>query len=633
MSTPLAGSSKSVSRVTSCAVVLSSWWYATIVTNDQLCPDFYKTHNVALTAPVADFVVSLSPDGRIASQGTLSTALAKDEKLSAQMAKESEIIEKVELGVDPEALDKLPKASSDGKLIVDEEIQVGRVSWAAMKLFLTNLSGKWGIWVFWATLLLALISTRVLTNLEIWIIGSWARQYELHDPSEVSAPYYMGLYIAAEFGALLSYGIAYITLAFGSMRVSRIIHRLLISSVFNSTLRWLDRTPVSRIITRCSQDIQEIDGEIPVMMMQWFDVTFIIIVKLVAVVLLSPIFIIPGIVLIIAGVSLGHVYMRAQLPVKRESSNARAPVMGHFGAAVAGLVSIRAYGAQDMFRKELYNRSDRFTRVNRDVWDLNRWISIQTDVLAGIFCASLAAYLIYGGHMDSSSIGFSITMAVGRTGSGKSSLTLALLRCILTEGTVYYDGLPTSSLNLDALRSSVTIIPQVPELLSGTVRQNLDPFSQHDDAILNDALRSAGLFSLQTEDSSGRISLDSQVTGSGSNLSVGQRQILALARAMVRQSKLLILDEATSAIDYETDTVIQTSLRKELSKDVTLLIVAHRLQTIMDADRIMVLDAGHIADFDKPSELLKKEGSLLRALVEESGDKVVLMEMASGSKK
>jgi ABC-type multidrug transport system fused ATPase/permease subunit len=124
-------------------------------------------------------------------------------------------------------------------------------------------------------------------------------------------------------------------------------------------------------------------------------------------------------------------------------------------------------------------------------------------------------------------------------------------------------------------------------LLSGTLRQNLDPFSQYDDATLNDALRSAGLFSLQEETDEGRITLDSSVSSGGSNLSVGQRQILALARAIVRQSKLLILDEATSAIDYETDTVIQASLRQRLGKDVTLLTVAHRLQTIMDADKIV----------------------------------------------
>ena len=123
--------------------------------------------------------------------------------------------------------------------------------------------------------------------------------------------------------------------------------------------------------------------------------------------------------------------------------------------------------------------------------------------------------------------------------------------------------------------------------------------------MLNDALRSAGLFNLQSEHDESRITLDSEIAGGGANLSVGQRQILALARAIVRRSKLLILDEATSAIgehlltgresggeltiiaDYETDTIIQTSLRTELGKDVTLLTVAHRLQTIMDADKIV----------------------------------------------
>ena len=132
---------------------------------------------------------------------------------------------------------------------------------------------------------------------------------------------------------------------------------------------------------------------------------------------------------------------------------------------------------------------------------------------------------------------------VGRTGSGKSSLTLALLRCILTEGTVYFDRIPTNKINLEALRTNITIIPQVPELLSDTLRGNLDPFGQHDDATLNDALRAAGLFSVQSEDDESRITLETAISSGGGNLSIGQRQILALARAIVRRSKLLILDE------------------------------------------------------------------------------------------
>jgi ABC-type multidrug transport system fused ATPase/permease subunit len=132
---------------------------------------------------------------------------------------------------------------------------------------------------------------------------------------------------------------------------------------------------------------------------------------------------------------------------------------------------------------------------------------------------------------------------VGRTGSGKSSLTLSLLRCIFTSGRVLYDGIDTSKINLEALRSNITIIPQQPELITGTLRQNLDPFDQTDDLTLNNALSAAGLFSLQEIREDAKLGLDSPIASGGSNLSVGQCQILTLARAIIRRSKLLILDE------------------------------------------------------------------------------------------
>ncbi|KAL7284522.1 hypothetical protein ACG7TL_001813 [Trametes sanguinea] len=418
------------------------------------------------------------------------------------------------------------------------------------------------------------------------------------------------------------------------------------------------------------------------------------VLKVVAIIVLSPIFIAPALFVSLASGLCANVFIKVQLAVKRELSNAKAPVLAHFGAAVSGITSVRAYGAQEAFKAEAYRRIDRYTRVAITHWNLSRWLATRINLIAVFFVTGLATYLTYASDLSASNTGFSLTMAAAFSGiinqmirffnqfeisansleriqqyllieqepkptpegvppaywpaSGRlevenlsarysedgpkvlhdSSLTLALLRCILTEGNVRYDGLPTEKINLDALRSSITIIPQVPELLSGTLRQNLDPFSEHDDAVLNDALRSAGLFNLQDESDQSRITLDTHIAGGGANLSVGQRQILALARAIVRRSKLLILDEATSAIDYETDSIIQTSLRTELGKDVTLVTVAHRLQTVMDYDKIMVLDAGQIVEFGRPRELLQRKQGLLRSLVDESGDMDHLYAMA-----
>ncbi|GJE87807.1 multidrug resistance-associated ABC transporter [Phanerochaete sordida] len=673
------------------------------------------THNVALATPIAEFVVSLGTDGRITSQGTLSSALEKDAKLAAYAAKERSQLKKADETID-EAKPETAEQKATGKLTVAEEKSDGDISWSAMKLLLTNTADSPGLPVFWIVFMTAMLASRSASTLDSWVLGLWARQYELHDPSDVSVLHYLSLYVGVISTSVVFMALGYTVYMFGTLRASRIIHQLLVDTVLNATLRWLDKTPSSRIIARCTQDIASIDNQVTTDLYFLVDISCDVLLKFCAIIVISPIFAGPGAVLCVIGGLICRVYMKAQLAVKREMSNAKAPVIGHVGAAIAGLVSIRAYRAQQAFRQESYKRLDRLTLAARTYRNLNRWIAIRAEGLAGLFAASLAVYMVYGSHRNASDTGFSLAMAVGfsnmmlflirvasdfqvegnslerihqylvieqepkptdsgvppaywpasgslrveklsarysedgpkvlhdlsfevksgervgivgRTGSGKSSLTLALLRCIPTEGKIYFDGIPTDSVNLDALRSNITIIPQVPELLTGTLRENLDPFSQHDDAVLNKALRSAGLFSLQNESDEGRLTLDSAVASGGGNLSVGQRQIIALARAIVRQSKLLILDEATSAIDYDTDTVIQESLRKEVAKDVTLLTIAHRLQTIMDSDKIMVLDAGNIVEFGSPAELLQNKSGFFRSLVDASGDKDKLYAMTA----
>ncbi|XP_078129230.1 ATP-binding cassette sub-family C member 2 [Sander vitreus] len=194
---------------------------------------------------------------------------------------------------------------------------------------------------------------------------------------------------------------------------------------------------------------------------------------------------------------------------------------------------------------------------------------------------------------------------VGRTGAGKSSLTNCLFRIIeAAEGRILIDDVDVSTIGLHDLRNRLTIIPQDPVLFSGTLRMNLDPFNKFSD---EEIWRVLDLSYLKDYVSGLQEGLQHEVAEGGENLSVGQRQLLCLARALLRKSRILILDEATAAVDLETDDLIQNTIRNEFSH-CTVLTIAHRLHSIMDSSRVMVLNAGKIVEFDSPTNLLEKQG-------------------------
>ncbi|XP_022762662.1 ABC transporter C family member 12-like isoform X1 [Durio zibethinus] len=205
---------------------------------------------------------------------------------------------------------------------------------------------------------------------------------------------------------------------------------------------------------------------------------------------------------------------------------------------------------------------------------------------------------------------------VGRTGAGKSSMLNALFRIVeLEKGRILIDGCDLARFGLTDLRKVLCIIPQSPVLFSGTVRLNLDPFNEHNDADLWEALERAHLKDVIRRNSFG---LDSEVLEGGENFSVGQRQLLCLARALLRRSKILVLDEATAAVDVKTDAFIQQTIREEF-KSCTMLIIAHRLNTIIECDRILVLDAGQVLEHSSPEELLANEESTFSKMVQSTG--------------
>ncbi|XP_067646383.1 probable multidrug resistance-associated protein lethal(2)03659 [Eurosta solidaginis] len=206
---------------------------------------------------------------------------------------------------------------------------------------------------------------------------------------------------------------------------------------------------------------------------------------------------------------------------------------------------------------------------------------------------------------------------VGRTGAGKSSLINALFRLSYNDGAIIIDARNTNDLGLHDLRSKISIIPQEPVLFSGTMRYNLDPFDEYSDAKLWEALDEVELKGVLSDLPTG---LQSKISEGGTNFSVGQRQLVCLARAILRENKILVLDEATANVDPQTDALIQTTIRSKF-RNCTVLTIAHRLHTIMDSDKVLVMDAGRAVEFGSPFELLTvSKTKVFYGMVKQAGD-------------
>ncbi|GLV41617.1 uncharacterized protein CBL_06846 [Carabus blaptoides fortunei] len=204
---------------------------------------------------------------------------------------------------------------------------------------------------------------------------------------------------------------------------------------------------------------------------------------------------------------------------------------------------------------------------------------------------------------------------VGRTGAGKSSLIAALFELSETDGEILIDGISSKDVGLHTLRSQISIIPQEPVLFSGTMRKNLDPFDEFSDEVLWKALEEVELKQTVADLAGG---LNGKMSEGGSNFSVGQRQLVCLARAIVRNNRILVLDEATANVDPQTDALIQKTIRIKFA-ECTVLTIAHRLHTVMDSDKVLVMDAGTMVEFDHPFILLQNHNGFLCKMVQQTG--------------
>jgi ATP-binding cassette subfamily C (CFTR/MRP) protein 1 len=229
----------------------------------------------------------------------------------------------------------------------------------------------------------------------------------------------------------------------------------------------------------------------------------------------------------------------------------------------------------------------------------------------------------YAEHLPYVLKGMSLTInagekvgVVGRTGAGKSSVILCLFRMVPFEGSILIDGQDISSLHLPVLRRSLGMIPQDSFLFSGTIRSNLDVFDEHDDAAIWTALELVDLKNLVAGFKDG---LSQMVAEAGSDMSGGQVQLFCLARVLLKNPKVIFMDEATASVDLATDEFVQKTIRERFDSS-TIFTIAHRIQTVIDFDRICCLDQGRVAEYDAPAVLLQDPGGILSNLVESTGE-------------
>ncbi|KAG1673337.1 Multidrug resistance-associated protein 4 [Nymphon striatum] len=464
------------------------------------------------------------------------------------------------------------------------------------------------------------------------------------------------------------------------LRAARNLHDRMFNKLLHAPIKFFNCNPIGEILNRFTKDIGEIDEYIPGDYHDFQSDVIKCIIIILAVCLVEPYLFIVTILLIVMSVFAAKIYMRSFTILKRAENisllPAKSPVFTHVSKTLDGLSTIRAYGALDRFRIQFNNLQDLNMATYYMYISIQKWFALYAEYIATLMicvvtispvlfhtvervleygainseadrecakentppdnwpqtrsiCATNMSLAYNTNKFVLKDISFSIkggqkVGVIGRTGAGKTSLVNAIFRLEEPSGCLKIDGIDITKIGLHQLRKNISIIPQEPLLFNNTIRYNLDPFGFYNDAKLWSALESVELKSVI-----GHFPerLATKFT-EGTNLSVGQQQLICLARSILKENKIIVLDEATSSVDVITDQIIQNTIRTKF-KDFTVITIAHRIHTIIDADVIMVIDNGNIIEMDSPKNLVQnKDGHFYKTILETGSSAPLLIKQS-----
>ncbi|PIA13267.1 P-loop containing nucleoside triphosphate hydrolase protein, partial [Coemansia reversa NRRL 1564] len=664
--------------------------------------DIKKENNSVNSSTIGTASIEMRSDSTMLSNASSKQSLDKtnDNTIHEEPGKKTQCTRKAVAGAD---------AQDAGKTTTVEFINEGEIMWSKYYSY-AKACGIYNTLLFLAALVLASVSN---VGANMWL-KNWSSANISHNtelPRTItlahSKVYYLVIYGGLGLlGALLSSLRLIILWTRCSVRASVKIHQDMINGIMHSPMSFFEVTPMGRILNRFTTDLVSCDRALPKAISLMSNKTASAISAIVVIIISTPLIIFVLIPLSLIYRKYQKLYINSSRDLKRLQSTLRSPIIAHFQETTSGVSSIRAYGHQSRFIREIENRMGQHIRVNYTFLAINRWLSVRLENLGDIVMLGTTLLSIISLHFfgigNAGLVGLGVSYAlklsnslnwavrhsnniensmtsferaieyadlpseapsviednrpkqawpaqgviefrnyaaryrdgldlaikdlsfhvlprqkvgiVGRTGAGKSSLALSLFRIIeAASGQILLDGEDISKYGLLDVRSKLSIIPQDPTLFAGTVRENLDPFNSYSDQKIWRALEQAHLADyIRTKDER----LEFMVAHGGENFSGGQRQLICLARALLKHAKVLVIDEATASIDNETDKLTQQTIRREF-KDCTVLTIAHRLDTVINNDMILVIDDGRLVEYDTPQNLLANKNSIFTKLFQE----------------